>query len=203
MPRLLLATTNQGKIAEYRYLFRGVSFELVTPVDEGIRAEVEEGEVSMEENAQHKAAIYADLSGLVTVADDSGLEVDALGGEPGIRSARYAGENASDRVRIEYLLRKMKGVSRERRTARFVCVIAVAMPQRIVEICYGECKGVIAFEPKGENGFGYDPIFYLPEFEKTMAELSIEIKNQISHRARAAQKACRVLEQLVKKVTPP
>ncbi len=202
MPRLLLATTNQGKVAEYRFLFRGLSFELVTPVEEGIRVKVEEGEVSMEENARHKAAFYAGLTGLITVADDSGLEVAALGGEPGIRSARYAGENASDRGRIEYLLNKLKGVPWEKRTARFICVIAIVTPQSAVKICQGECKGRIAFEPKGENGFGYDPVFYLPEFEKTMAELSLEMKNRISHRARAAQKAYRVLEKLTKKVTP-
>jgi XTP/dITP diphosphohydrolase len=200
MPRVLLATTNTGKIAEYRSLFRKLSVELVTPSDENITAKVEEGETSMEENARHKAAFYADLSGLITVADDSGLEVDVLGGEPGIRSARYAGENASDEVRIEFLLNKLKGIPWEKRTARFVCVIAVATPQNIVKICHGECQGRIAFEPKGGNGFGYDPIFYLPEFEKTMAELTLEIKNRISHRARAAQKACRVLEKLSKKV---
>jgi XTP/dITP diphosphohydrolase len=201
MTRLLLATTNKGKIAEYRSLFCGLPFELVTPTDEGMTAKVEEGEVSMEENARHKASVYAELSGLVTVADDSGLEVDALQGEPGIRSARYAGENASDKVRIEYLLNKLKEVHWGKRTARFVCVIAVVTPQPTVKLCKGECKGRIAFEPRGENGFGYDPIFYLPEFEKTMAELPMEIKNRISHRARAAQKARRVLEKLAKKAT--
>lgn len=202
MPRLLLATTNKGKVAEYQYLFRGLPFEMVTPVDVGIKVEVEEGDISMEENARHKAAVYADLSGLITVADDSGLEVDVLGGEPGIRSARYAGEHASDQGRIEYLLSKLQGVPRAKRTARFRCVIAVATPQGFVETCEGECEGMIAFEPKGENGFGYDPIFYLPELDKTMAELSSEVKNQISHRARAAQKAYRVLERLSQKVSP-
>ena len=202
MPRLLLATTNQGKVAEYSYLFRGLPFEMVTPIDQGITVGVEEGDISMEENARHKAARYAELSGLITVADDSGLEVEALGGEPGIRSARYAGEHASDRDRIEYLLGKLKEVPCEQRTARFRCVIAVAIPRGAVETCGGVCAGVIACEPKGENGFGYDPIFYLPEFEKTMAELPSELKNQISHRARAAQKACRVLERLAQKGTP-
>jgi XTP/dITP diphosphohydrolase len=200
MPKLLLATTNKGKIAEYRFLFQELPVEIITLDDEGITATVEEGEKSMEENARHKAAFYADLSGLITVADDSGLEVDALGGEPGIRSARYAGENASDRGRIEYLLNKLKGVPREKREARFVCVIAVVTPQGVTKLFQGECKGRITFEPKGENGFGYDPVFYLPEFEKTMAELPLEIKNRISHRARAAQKACRVLEKLTRKV---
>lgn len=199
MPRLLLATTNKGKIAEYRYLFRDLPFELATPVDEGINVNIEEGHTSMEENARHKAISYARLSGLITVADDSGLEVDALGGEPGIHSARYAGEGASDRDLIEYLLSKLKGVPREKRAARFRCVIAVATPKGILETCEGECQGIIAFEAKGENGFGYDPVFYVPEFDKTMAELPSEIKHQISHRARAAQKAYRVLEQFAEK----
>ncbi|MFC1905756.1 XTP/dITP diphosphatase [Chloroflexota bacterium] len=202
MSRLLLATTNKGKIAEYRYLFHGLSFELVTPADEDILVEVEEGEASMEENASHKARVYANLSGLITVADDSGLEVDALGGEPGIRSARYAGEHASDRDRIEYLLDKIKEVPREKRTARFVCVIAVATSQGVVATCRGECEGIITFEAKGDHGFGYDPIFYLPELGKTMAELPSEMKNQISHRARAGEKVYHILEQLEKKVLP-
>jgi XTP/dITP diphosphohydrolase len=200
MPKLLLATTNSGKIAEYRYLFRGLPFELVTPVDEGINVQVEEGHTSIEENAKHKALSYASLSGLVTVADDSGIEVDALGGEPGIHSARYAGEVASDSDRIEYLLSKLKGVPRKKRTARFRCVIAVATPKGILGACEGECQGLIALEAKGTNGFGYDPIFYVPEFDKTMAELTSEIKNHISHRARAALKACRMLEQFADKV---
>jgi XTP/dITP diphosphohydrolase len=186
MTRLLLATTNKGKIVEFRYLFQGLPLELVTPADVGINTDVEEGDISMEENARHKAAVYAGLSGLLTVADDSGLEVDALGGEPGIRSARYAGENASDGDRVAYLLSKLKGVPREKRAARFRCIIAVATPQKIVQVCEGVCQGIIDFAPKGDNGFGYDPIFYFPEYNKTMAELSSEIKNEISHRARAA-----------------
>jgi XTP/dITP diphosphohydrolase len=202
MPRLLLATTNKGKIIEYRYLFRGLPWELVTPTDTGISADVEEGDISMEENARHKAFVYAGLSRLVSVADDSGLEVDALGGEPGIRSARYAGKGASDRDRIEYLLGKLQGVPWEKRTARFRCIIAVATPEKILKVCEGECQGIIGFEAKGDNGFGYDPIFYFPEFNKTMAELTSEIKNQISHRARAAQKACRVLERFAEKTEP-
>lgn len=202
MPRLLLASTNQGKVAEYRYLFAGLPCEIVTTTDQGITEEVREGDISMEENARHKAARYAELSGLITVADDSGLEVDALGGEPGVRSARYAGENASDKDRIEYLLSKLEGVPRGKRTARFRCVIAVATSAGVVETYEGVCEGVIAFEPRGENGFGYDPIFYLPELDKTMAELPSEVKNQISHRARAAQKAYQLLKRLAEESTP-
>jgi XTP/dITP diphosphohydrolase len=199
MPKLLVATTNKGKVAEYRYLFQGLPFDLVTPTDAGIVTDVEEGDVSMEDNARHKAMTYATLSGLLTAADDSGLEVDALNGEPGIRSARYAGENASDSDRVNYLLAKLKDVPQEKRSARFRCIIAVATPERILATCEGTCEGVIAFQPKGSNGFGYDPIFYFPEYDKTMAELTSEVKNCISHRARAAQKAYPVLEQLIEK----
>jgi len=193
--RLLIATTNKGKITEFRYLFQGLSMELVTPTDVGITREIEEGNVSMEDNACRKADFYAGLSGLLTLADDSGLEVDALGGEPGILSARYAGIGASDSDRIKFLLGKLKEVAWEKRTARFRCVIAVATPVQVLATFEGECQGTISFEPKGENGFGYDPIFYFPEYDKTMAELSADIKNQISHRARAAQKAFPVLKR--------
>ena len=190
---MLLATTNRGKIREYRHLLSGLPFDLVTPADVGIDMAVEEKYPTYEENARTKATTYAGASHLITLADDSGLEVDALGGEPGIRSARAAGEKASDKDRIEHLLSRLKDVPREKRTARFKCVIAIAIPGGRTELCQGECEGLIAFEPEGENGFGYDPVFYLPEFDKTMAELPLDIKNQVSHRGRAAGEACRVL----------
>jgi XTP/dITP diphosphohydrolase len=162
-------------------------------MEEGISITVEEGTTSMEENARQKAVSYARVSNVTTLADDSGLEVDALGGEPGIRSARYAGKMAGDIERVNYLLNRLEGIPWESRTARFKCAIAIAAPTGKVEICSGECEGLITFKARGNNGFGYDPIFYFPEYEKTMAELPIEIKNQISHRARAAQEACRIL----------
>lgn len=196
MPKLLLATTNEGKAGEYRHLFRGLPLELVTPDDIGIEMAVEEDRAGYEENARLKATAYARASGLMTLADDSGVEVDALGGEPGVRSARAAGENARDEDRIRHLLQRLKNVPWERRTARFRCVVAVATPQGEVELCQGECHGVIAFEPRGECGFGYDPVFYLPELGKTMAELPLEIKNQVSHRGRAGRQAYRILERL-------
>ena len=193
--RLLLATSNKGKIAEFRYLFQGLSLELVTPVDVGITRTIEEGNISMEDNACKKADFYAGLSGLITLADDSGLEVDALGGEPGIQSARYAGDNVSDSDRIKFLLEKLKGIPWEKRTARFRCIIAMATPVQVLATFEGECEGIITIEPKGDNGFGYDPIFYFPEYDKTMAELPSDIKNTISHRARAAQKTYPVLKR--------
>lgn len=200
MPKLLLATTNRGKVREYRHLLSGLHFTLVTPDEVDVDIDVEENHPTYEQNASMKATAYAETSNLITLADDSGLEVDALGGEPGIRSARAAGEGARDEDRIEHLLSRMKDVPQEKRTARFKCVIAIAIPEGKTELCRGECEGLIAFEPKGAKGFGYDPVFYLPEFEKTMAELPLEVKNQISHRGRAAREAYRVLEQLAEEV---
>jgi XTP/dITP diphosphohydrolase len=193
-PKLLLGTNNQAKIREYRSLLPDLDHKLVTLSENGIQVEVEEVGDSLEENARLKATIIAAKSRLLTLADDSGLEVDALGGEPGRLSARYAGENASDAERIAYLLKRMNGVPQEKRTARFRCVIALATPGGKVKLCSGECPGLITFEPRGEHGFGYDPIFYLPELGKTMAELSLEQKNKISHRGRAAREAARVLK---------
>ncbi len=193
--KLLLATSNMGKLNEYRGLFKGLPFDMVSPADEGISIEVEETGTTFEENARLKATILAEASGLLTLADDSGLEVDALDGEPGVRSARYAGEGASDRERIDYLLSRLVNVPWQDRTARFRCVIALAAPGGETEVCSGECRGYINFEPKGENGFGYDPVFYLPEMEKTMAEIPEEVKNRISHRAEAAAKAYQLLKQ--------
>lgn len=193
--KLLLATNNQGKLNEYRSLLKGVPYDMVSLADEGITIEVEETGATFEENARLKATLLAEESGLLTLADDSGLEVDALGGEPGVRSARYAGEGASDRERIDYLLSRLANVSREDRAARFRCVIALAAPGGETEIRSGQCRGYITFEPKGENGFGYDPVFYLPEMEKTMAEIPEEVKNRISHRAEAAAKTRELLKQ--------
>jgi XTP/dITP diphosphohydrolase len=193
--KLLLATNNRGKIDEYRSLFKDISSKLVTLADEGITTVVDEVGESLEENARLKATALATRSGLLTVADDSGLEVDALGGEPGRLSARYAGEGASDKDRIDYLLSRLKDVPWEKRTARFRCVIAVATPSGEVAFCSGECHGLLAFEPRGSQGFGYDPIFYLPELGKTMAELPMEVKNKISHRGQAARKVYQVLSR--------
>jgi len=201
MPKLLLATTNQGKLREFHQLLKGLPFELVSPVEEGIDIVVDESQPSYEENASLKAITYSEASHLITLADDSGLEVDALDGEPGIHSARAAGENASDKDRVERLLARLKDVPEEKRSARFVCVIAIATPGKKVETCQDECRGLIAFEPQGDNGFGYDPIFYFPELGKTMAELTMETKNRVSHRGKAAQKARKVLEKLVETVT--
>jgi XTP/dITP diphosphohydrolase len=196
MPKLLLATSNPGKIREYCFLLDGLGYQITTLTEEGIAKIVTESGNSYEQNARLKAITYAKLGQITALADDSGLEVDVLDGEPGIKSARFAGEAATDAEKVSLLLAKLNDVPWERRTARFKCVIAIASPGGRAEVCYGECHGIIAFESKGENGFGYDPIFFLPEIGKTMAELHLEMKNQISHRARASQKARQVLKQL-------
>jgi XTP/dITP diphosphohydrolase len=193
MPKLLLATNNKAKVREYKHLLQDLPFELVSLAELGINTRVNEVGESLEENARLKATTLARESRLLVLADDSGLEVDALGGEPGRLSARYAGEGASDKDRINYLLARLKDVPGEKRSARFRCVIAIARPDGEVELCSGECHGVITLEPRGEEGFGYDPIFYLPELGKTMAELTLEVKNQVSHRGQAARQAIKLL----------
>ncbi len=197
MPRLLLATGNRAKLYELKSLFQDLPYELVAPSEVGISTELEETGSSLEENARLKASLYAARSGLIALADDSGLEVDALGGKPGVLSARYAGKNASDADRINYLLFQLKEVPWEKRQARFRCLIAIAIPDSQVELFSGECQGIITFKPKGEGGFGYDPIFYLPQLGKTMAELPLEVKNRVSHRGRAAAKARSLLLSLI------
>jgi XTP/dITP diphosphohydrolase len=194
--KLLLATNNKAKVREYKSLLQGIPYVIVTLAEQGITTEVEEVGGSLEENARLKATALAEESRLLSLADDSGLEVDALGGEPGPLSARYAGEGASDKERVSYLLAKLQGVPREERTARFRCVIAIARPDGMVELCSGECPGFIAMAPRGDQGFGYDPVFYLPELDKTMAELPLEQKNQVSHRGQAVRKARELLRKL-------
>ncbi len=186
--RLLVATHNMGKLAELRELLHGVPFELVSLSDVGIEMDVDETGETLEENAELKATTYARLSGLTTLADDSGLEVDALGGAPGVHSARYAGPGATDADRIAKLLKNLAPHPRPW-TARFRCVIAIVSPDGGIEMHGGACEGVIISEPRGENGFGYDPAFLFPESNRTMAELLDSEKNAVSHRGIAVRKA--------------
>ena len=188
MKKLLIATHNQGKLKELSSLLEGVPFELVSLSDVGIEHDVDETGATLEENASLKAETYAQLSGLPTLADDSGLEVDALGGEPGVRSARYAGEDATDEDRIALLLSNLSDKPQPW-NARFRCVVAVVWPNKPVELYPGECPGEIITEPRGSNGFGYDPVFLIQQEGKTMAELSSDEKNRLSHRSAAARKA--------------
>jgi XTP/dITP diphosphohydrolase len=185
--RLLIGSGNAGKQREYRELLAGLDLELITPSDlDTPIAEPEETGRTFAENASHKARTYAAASGLRTVADDSGLEVDALHGAPGLRSRRFFGEDASAAERNTRLLALLEGV--EARGARFVCVTALASPDGRVELFDGEVRGEIANAPRGEAGFGYDPLFVIAGDGRTMAELPSEEKHRISHRGLAAAK---------------
>jgi XTP/dITP diphosphohydrolase len=188
MLRLLLATNNPGKLHELAPLLDDIPLHIVTPRTLGLQLDVEETGTTYTENARLKAAAFAQASGLLTLADDSGLEVDALNGAPGVYSARYAGEAASDADRRAKLLHVLRQVPAPRR-ARFRCVIAIAQPSGAIDCFEGVCDGEIILEERGANGFGYDPVFYVPEQKCTMAELPAAVKNQLSHRARAAQAA--------------
>lgn len=187
--RLLIATHNPGKLSELTWLLGDVPFDLVSLADVGIRHQVDETGETFEQNAALKAETYARLSGLPTLADDSGLEVDALEGEPGVRSARYAGDDVSDADRIALLLRKLDDIPECGRTARFKCVIAVAWPGGPLELHSGACEGKILDAPRGSSGFGYDPVFLVSAIGNSMAELATAQKNQVSHRGAAARKA--------------
>ena len=195
--KLLLATNNLGKARELAVLLEGVPFIITTSKEENIVLDVEETGTTLEENAAIKAEAFAKASGLMALADDSGLEVDALGGEPGIMSARYAGPEASDEDRVQYLLSKLEDIEWDMRGARFRSVIAVAQPKGALDLFEGTCEGVIALSPKGAGGFGYDPIFYVPSLGKLMAELTMEEKNSISHRGSAVRKAVEYLKSAV------
>ena len=193
--KLLIATRNRGKKREYAGLLQGLEVELIGLDDLGVTKTIKEDGASYTENALLKARGYAAATGLLTLADDSGLEVDALDGAPGVLTARYAGEGATDEHHYLLLLEQLKDVPHEHRTARFRCVVALAWSDGRVEITEGVCEGRITREPRGEHGFGYDPVFYVPEYGCTMAELPPEIKNRISHRARAATVASEILSR--------
>lgn len=199
--RLLIATHNPGKLREYRDLCAGLqsggTLEVVSLAEIGVTWEPDETGQTFAENAILKATAFAAHTDLPTLADDSGLEIDALRGAPGVHSARYGGTGrGEDARRIQLVLEQLRGVPELHRTARFRCVIALAAPGVAVETAEGAVEGVIGFEPQGEHGFGYDPIFYLPEFGCTMAQLDPATKNRVSHRARAMQAALPLLRRM-------
>ena len=200
MNQLLIATNNKGKIKELKELLKAVKLELVTPAQVGLDLDVVEDGATYAENAAKKAIAFSQASGLVALADDSGLEVDALDGAPGLYSARYgstAGHvvKLSDAERRHLLIQNLRAKPRPW-TARFHALIAVARPNGVTQLAEGFCDGEIVPDERGTGGFGYDPIFLLPELGKTMAELSMEEKNRLSHRARAVMKAKQILDQL-------
>lgn|SRR5690625_992853 len=185
MEKIMIASRNKGKIKEFTEFFRPYGIEVTSLVDFETIPDIEETGESFEENAKIKAEQVADIVRMPVLADDSGLTVDALDGAPGIYSARYAGEGSSDDENNEKLLEALRDVPKEKRTARFVCVLAISTPGEETVYYKGYCEGEIAFEAKGENGFGYDPVFIAKGYDRTMAELSSEEKNAISHRRQA------------------
>ena len=193
--KVILASKNQHKLTELSAILSQLGFEIALESEYGLDIDVEETGTTFEENSFLKADAVMKASGLPVLADDSGLMVDALDGAPGVYSARY-GHKASDKERTAYLLENMKDVPEERRGAKFVCVITCLFPDGRKIVARGECPGVIARAPHGENGFGYDPVFYLPELVMTYAELPSDQKNAISHRARALQDFCRKYQEV-------
>ena len=183
--KIIFATGNEGKMREVREILQDMDADILSMKEAGIQAEIREDGSSFEENAVIKARAVMELSGSIVLADDSGLEVDYLNKEPGIYSARYLGEDTSYHVKNRSLIDRLEGVPDEKRTARFVCAIAAALPDGRVLTTRRTMEGIIGYEERGEGGFGYDPIFYLPEYGCSTAELSMEKKNELSHRGKA------------------
>ncbi|MEK9199040.1 XTP/dITP diphosphatase [Ureibacillus sp. 179-F W5.1 NHS] len=197
MKQVVIATKNKGKAKDFEALFTPLGYEVVTMFEVAPDLEIEETGTTFEENAILKAETLARQLGKLVIADDSGLAVDALGGEPGVYSARYAGDH-DDEANIVKVLEKLKGVPDEKRTARFCCSLAIAGPNMDTYTVFGTCEGVILHERRGTNGFGYDPIFFVPELDRAMAELTPEEKGAISHRGNAIRKLAAELPNLVK-----
>ena len=185
MDKIIFATGNEGKMKEVRMILEDLGLPVLSLKDAGITADVEENGKTFEENAQIKAKAIMEMTGALVLADDSGLEVDALDKEPGIYSARYMGHDTSYHIKNQNIIDRLEGKVGEERSARFVCAIAAAFPDGRVLITRGTMEGQIGYEEKGKNGFGYDPIFYLPEYQCYSAELSLEEKNKLSHRGKA------------------
>ena len=195
LKKIVFATGNKGKVKEIQMILADLGVEVTTMKDEGIYVDVEENGVTYEENAMIKAREVAKYTDAIVMADDSGLEIDYLNKEPGIYSARYMGEDTSYRIKNSNLINRLTDVPDEQRTARFVCAIAAVLPDGKELTTRGIIEGRIGYEEKGENGFGYDPIFYVPEFGKTTAELTEEEKNKVSHRGRALE----IMKEEIKK----
>ena len=195
MRKVIFATSNEGKMKEVRSILNDLGMEVLSMKEAGIQADVVEDGTTFEENAIIKAKEIQKICGEIVLADDSGLEIDYLNKEPGIYSARYMGEDTSYRIKNQNLIDRLAGVADEKRTARFVCAIAAAFPDGTTEVARGTIEGRIGYEEKGENGFGYDPIFYVPEYGCTTAELTLEQKNEASHRGKALRKMKEVMKE--------
>ena len=182
MKKIIFATTNQGKVREVKMMMEDFGVDFVTMKDAGIDIDIVEDGKTFEENAIIKAKTIMEATGEIALADDSGLEVDYLDGAPGIYSARFLGEDTPYDEKNKYIIEKLKDAKGKERSARFVCAMAVAFPNGEIETCRGTIEGLIGYEQKGKNGFGYDPIVYVPEYEMTTGEMAPELKNSISHR---------------------
>ena len=197
MTKIVFATGNQGKMREVKKILADLNVDIVSMKEEGIQIDVDENGTTFAENAQIKATAIGAHTDAIVLADDSGLVIDALNGEPGIYSARYLGEDTSYRIKNQNLIDRLEGVPDEKRTARFVCAIAAALPDGTVLHTEGTIEGIIGYEERGENGFGYDPIFYVPKLGKTTAELTDDEKNAISHRGSALEKMKVLLREYI------
>ncbi|MDU7030622.1 XTP/dITP diphosphatase [uncultured Robinsoniella sp.] len=195
--RIIFATGNQGKMKEIKMILADLDVQVVSLKEAGIEADIVEDGATFQENAVIKAKTIMEMTGDIVLADDSGLEIDYLNKEPGIYSARYMGEDTSYDIKNNNLIGRLNGVPDEKRTARFVCVIAASFPNGEILTTEGTIEGMIGYEIKGSNGFGYDPIFYLPRYKCTTAELDMELKNELSHRGKALRA---MKEQLKNKI---
>lgn len=194
MRKIIFATTNKDKVREVNMMMEGFDVELCTMKDAGVNVEIVEDGTTFEENAIIKARTVMEITGEIAIADDSGLEVDYLDGAPGIYSARFLGEDTSYDVKNNYIIDKLKDAKGKERSARFVCAMAVAFPDGEVITCKGTIEGLIGYEQKGTNGFGYDPIVYVPEYEMTTGEMTPQLKNSISHRGKALEQMKEILK---------
>ncbi len=201
--KLLVATRNFGKFKEFAHFFQELDLELLSLTDFPKIEKIPEPYSTFEENAKYKALYCFKKTGLLSLADDSGLEVEALGGAPGVLSARFAGEGASDEENNKKLLKLLEGLPEEKRKARFICVLALALSDEQVKMVRAETQGIITEAPRGNKGFGYDPIFYYPLSGKTFAEMEPEEKLKVSHRGKALQKMKLILERILKENNTP
>ncbi len=195
MKKIIFATSNEGKMREIRELLKDLDIELLSLKDAGLNPDIDENGTTFEENAIIKAKLIMELTGEIVLADDSGIEVDYLDKAPGVYSARFLGEDTSYDIKNKYIIDKLAAASGEERSARFVCVIACAMPDGEIKTCRATIEGTIANDIVGDKGFGYDPIFYVPEYKCTTAEMSMELKNEISHRGKALKEMKEILRK--------
>ena len=198
MRKIIFATTNKNKIREVNMMMEGFDVKLIPLSELGIDVDIEETGTTFEENAIIKAKAICDMTGEIALADDSGLEVDYLDGAPGIYSSRFLGEDTPYEVKNDYIIEKLKDAKGKERSARFACAMAMVFPDGDVETCYGTIEGLIGYEQRGTNGFGYDPIVYVPEYEMTTGEMTPQLKNSISHRGKALEQMKEVMKRRFK-----